>query len=455
MDRHRTLCWVLFALLWGSYAYVHQRDYRAATPVSRLDLLHALFTHRTFCIDAYNNTGDRALYNGRYYSDKAPGGAAVALPGFALATVLWRLGGGDIESEAGWLFTSWVATACSMGLLTALGGVCLFRLLCRWSSARAALVTTLGIFLGAAPFPYATQMFTHGMVVGLIALMLWWLRVAPGEAPEVPQRHLVLAGLAAGLALASEFTAGLVLYALGLLVLDRDLKPALRFAWAAVLPLCLVPLYSWICFENPFVIGYSHQASYDPMREGLYGIREPSFKTMLELTVGPCRGLFFWSPFLLLALAGYGRVHPLNRKVFWLVFWTPLLQLVALSGYFDWKAGPTLGPRYLAPALPLLAIPAALAVQAYPRVGTGLGALSIVLTGGATLITAAPDYDPNPLLTQHLPRLWRGEFSYTLGEMAGLPPTLSVWLLVLLWVGAGLWLWRQTVTEQGASSRAG
>lgn len=36
-----------------------------------------------------------------------------------------------------------------------------------------ALITTLAVFLGAAPFPYATMLFSHGMVVGLLAIALW------------------------------------------------------------------------------------------------------------------------------------------------------------------------------------------------------------------------------------------------------------------------------------------
>jgi len=441
----RKTVWALFALLFFTYAYVHQREYRAPTPVSRLDLLHAIFTHKTLNIDAYNNTGDRASYNGHYYSDKAPGGAFAALPGFALATGIWRLGGGNIESESGWLFTSWVASILSMGFITAAGGVFLFLLLREWAGERAAMLTTLALYLGAAPFPYATQLFTHGMTVGLVSMMLYWLKLHPAQdVPEVPGRNLVLAGLAAGLVMASEFTAGIVLYGIGLLVLSRGLRAALIFSAAALPMLALIPLYSWLCFDSPFVIGYSHQASYPTMREGFFGIREPEFKTMVDLTLGPCRGLFFWTPFLLLILPGFDHVYPRNRAAFWLAFTVPCVQLIILSGYFDWKAGYTLGPRYLAPTLPLLAIPAALGAQRYPRLAIALAAFSIMLTGGGTLITAAPFFDEFPLLTQHWPKLLKGEYSYNLGSVLGVPSHFSVLLLVAIWIGGGIWLYRNT-----------
>ena len=38
---------------------------------------------------------------------------------------------------------------------------------------RDALVTTLAVFLGAAALPYATMMFSHSLVVGLMAIAIW------------------------------------------------------------------------------------------------------------------------------------------------------------------------------------------------------------------------------------------------------------------------------------------
>ena len=66
-----------------------------------------------------------------------------------------------------------------------------------------------------------------------------------------------------------------------------------------------------------------------------------------------------------------------------------------------------------------------------------------MLTGGATLITATPGFDENPLLTQHWPRLLRGEFSYTLGAAMGMPAEIGVLGLLVFWEVSVLWLWRQ------------
>jgi hypothetical protein len=112
-------------------------------------------------------TPDKAIHEGHYYSDKAPGTVALAFPGFVLAALGLGALGVSLDSDTGWLVSSWVACASSLGFITALGGVALFAWLCRWTPPRAALITTLAVFLGAAPLPYATLMFSHALAVGL------------------------------------------------------------------------------------------------------------------------------------------------------------------------------------------------------------------------------------------------------------------------------------------------
>ena len=164
----------LFALLFFCLTYAHQKKFDAPTPVSRLDLLHALAVQGTVSIDAYHeNTPDKAVFDGRYYSDKAPGTVALALLPFALAVAALGVAGIDLGSDVGWLISSWITSAGSVGLVTALGGVALFRWLCGHVPPRSALLTTLALFLGAAPLPYSTMMFSHALVVGLLAIAIW------------------------------------------------------------------------------------------------------------------------------------------------------------------------------------------------------------------------------------------------------------------------------------------
>src|SRR6266853_4087404 len=164
----------LFVLLFVCGSYAHQKKFDGPTPASRLDLLHALMVHGTIRITSYHeNTPDKAVFGEEYYSDKAPGTVALALVPFALASLALSAVGICLESKSGWLVSSWVACAGSIGVMTALGGVALFNWLSKYVSSRSALVTTLALFLGAAPLPYTTMMFSHALVVGLLAIAIW------------------------------------------------------------------------------------------------------------------------------------------------------------------------------------------------------------------------------------------------------------------------------------------
>ena len=214
--------WVLFGLLFFALTYVHQKRFDSPTPVSRLNLLHALWQHGTFRIDAFSHA------------------LAVGL----LAVALWAidrqaaLEGGGIPPEAAG------ARAAGRGLI-------------RW--------------LGAG-------------------------------------RWDLLAGFACGWVVASEYTAGLIVVALGLWVVRSGWERGLRFVLGAAPPLLLIPAYSWICLGDPFTLPYSHQASFPAMREGLYAIKWPDLETAYRLLLGPTRGLLFWTPFLV--MAGFGSLGP-------------------------------------------------------------------------------------------------------------------------------------------------
>lgn len=525
--RGSILLW-LFALLLFGGAYMHQKRFNGPTPVSRLDLLHALVRQGTLQIDGYhNNTPDKAILNGRYYSDKAPGTAALALVPFAAAAGLLWAAGVSLDSSLGWLFSSWVACAGSIGLLTALGGVALFAWLSKHVPPRWALITTLALFLGAAPLPYATMMFSHALVVGLLAIAIWAigkqrsevgsqraeLKVRkeipspwPSPLPEgargstlvaahvsgqwsvvrgkgwswlKPNRWSLLAGHACGWALASEYSSGLIVVGLFVWYVfsgtgvppvrtgtdGRDARATrfmdrVRAAWvrampfcvAAIPPLLLIPAYSWACFGNPFTLPYSLQASFPAMQEGVYAIKWPNPETAFNLLFTPARGLFFWTPFFVMAGFGYWHLVQRSRGLFWLTYLVPLLHIIVISGRtWDWPAGPAWGARLLSPMIPLLALPCAYGLKQFPWMGLPLAVYSILVTTLATLTDACLPFNShaNPLIDLNIPLFLKGEFSPNLGMVLGLPPYASVALYYVILMGGAWWLWRQ-LPEVGA-----
>jgi hypothetical protein len=263
----------------------------------------------------------------------------------------------------------------------------------------------------------------------------------------------LLAGFACGWALASEYTAGLVIVGLFCWLVSQGWRRAVPFCLGAVPPLLLIPLYSWLCFRNPFILPYSLDPAFPAMKEGLYGIKWPDAETAFNLLLSPARGLLFWTPFLAMAGFGYPKLARDYPPLFWLTYAVPVLQIIVISGRtWDWQAGPTLGPRYLAPILPLLALPCALGVQRFPRIGMALAAYSILITTLATLTDASPAAGYyNPLTELHIPLLLKGELAPNLGTLIGLPPHVSVALFYVILIVGVAWLWRTLPKESDAS----
>jgi hypothetical protein len=467
----------LFILLLCLLTFVHQRRYASATPASRLDLLHSLVLRGTFSIDSYRaNTSDVARFGGHCFSDKAPGTVCLALPAFSIAAAILFSVGIPVDSEIGWLVTSWAACAGSIAVIASLGGVALFRWLATRVDARSALVTVLALFLGAAPLPYSTFMFSHALVVGFLGLAVWAIAKRDERCGEAKQsavltterclgnptatvplvcrignwvfsnRFDALAGFCCGWAVASEYTSGLIVIGLWVWAVLPNWRRGIPLLCGSIPPLLLIPLYSWACLGQPFALPYSFQASFPQMKEGLYAIKWPDAETALRLLFSTERGLFFWTPFLLMAILGYPALFRKSKSLFWLTCTVPIIQVAVISGrVWDWPAGPTLGPRYLAPILPLMALPCAVGVQQFPMTGRALASYSILITTLATLTSACLDFNshPDPLFDLNIPLLLEGKFSPNIAMELGVPPYVSITIFYLILLGGFAWLWNR------------
>jgi hypothetical protein len=441
---------VLWFVIFALFSQVHQRKMDPMT-LTRLDLLHALVYQHTFAIDIYHtNTPDLAFVNGHYYCDKAPGLALVTLPEFYLASKILETSGMPADSGKAWFWSNWITVAISIGAFSALGIAFLFLWLQGFIPPRIALLCSLVVAFGSAMFPYATMMFSHGLVVGFLCMALWLLSLGhePDQSPSNGARHWfwrdLAGGAACGMAIACEYDAALVTGGMLAVILASSFRRSCRLALGAVPPLLLIPFYNWVCMGNPFSLPYGHEVVFTQMHNGFYGIHLPDADNFAHLLFSPERGLFFWTPFLLLAFPGYYFIFKKSRSLFWLCYWVPLLHVMILSGYYTREAGNTLGARLLAPILPLLILPAGMAAARARWAAIPLAIFSIASMGGATLINSQlPQVLDNPLFDDYIPELLKGNFTLTLGEVMGLSPPWSILPLVIVIIPGMVYVWRQ------------
>ena len=235
--------------------------------------------------------------------------------------------------------------------------------------------------------------------------------------------------------MSSEFTTGFIVLATASVALSVQWRSWFAFMLGMSAPISLVPLYSWATIGTPFDLPYSYQATFQQMKRGLYAIEFPNPEIAWSLLFSPQRGLLFWSPFLVTSLLGYKAVST-NRRLMFVTYVIPLLHVAIISGrVWDWPAGPTFSARYLAPILPLLAVPCAISIQHYRKISVLLGILSVTLVTVATLTNATPSFNAhlNPLLTLNLMLLFGLDLNPSiLSSVFGVPPLLALCSFFLL-----------------------
>lgn len=432
MPTGRSTPLAIFFLLLFSYAYINQGW--GWNQNSRLALLHAIVVKHTVAIDAYEaNTGDKEKLNGHWYSEKAPGMILIAAPAFLLSYGALKLARIDIDGTYGWNISERITTAGSVGVLAAVGSMCLFLFLRRRLDPRIALFATLAVFLGSLPFPYATMMFSHGATIGLIAASLWIFDAAE-RAGRAAWKHEYLLGFLCGLAVSSEYPAAIAAGIFFLLTLLRGWRSAARFVAGSFFPLLTIPAYNWAVSGFPLALGYS-RVDFPGMQDGFFGVTLPNAEAFNSLLFSQFKGLFFWSPFLLLSAVGYPVIYRRSPRLFWITFMTPLAYALFASSYAYWDGGFAFGPRHLSAAVPFIAVAAGFGFARLPLAGGALALASVALTGIATFVNAMPPNEFHQPLFDFYPReFFDGKMAWNVGRAFGLAGAWSVapWAAVVV-----------------------
>lgn len=413
----------IILLLFLAYGYFIPRG-ALWNPDTRIFLAASIVDRGQLNIDPYAQyTGDKAAFNGHYYSDKAPGSSLLAVPAYVLVkftlyqgkTPYLQLLSASDEQRTDFL-ARYLITLLLVGLPSAVLGGLIFRFLAYLGlGTRGRLVLTLGYGLGTMAFAFSTVFFSHQIVALLLFAAFYLLfRIRQGA---LPQWHYLTAGALAGYAIITEYPTALIVGCLALYALSQARSwRVLLLLGAGIAPsLVIAALYNTLCFGAPWNQGYANLAGPEAFRvgqaQGFLGITVPHLDALWQTTFGPYRGIFLLSPFLLLAVPGFVLIF---RQRAWrseAALWLGIVVvyfLFAIS-YYAWDGGYSLGPRHFIPALPFLILPIALVLKRrgwVRRLALALIALSILIV---TLATAVfPLNDPrfdSPLSQRVLPLL--------------------------------------------------
>ena len=378
---------------------------------SRLNLTMAIVDKGTLQIDDYyNNTGDRAFFNGHYYSDKAPGLAFFTVPIYAFVKSITpdiNLNGTTVHDPvdpAGGLIidvnpgprmflTMILSTFIASSILAALTAVLIFRILKYFTpDQKLRLLVPIIYSFGTLAFPLALVFYSHTASTFFIFLsfyILFWMN----QEKKLKLKFAAIAGLSAGIAFLIEYTTfpfsiGILLVILTFKNKTFRNKSILIFVTSFIVAIIPLFFYNYLIFGNPLEFGYFHldlkqfdvgfinknfgknftvdtvlNASKTEMLIN-FNLNPASLLYHLNVIIRvlfyPYRGLLFYYPILILSLLGLLQMYKTRRLLFITITLPFLLTLWLVSmPYFHWWGGAIFGPRQLLPIIPFLMIPLA------------------------------------------------------------------------------------------------
>jgi hypothetical protein len=375
-------------------------------------------------------------------------------------------------------------------LVTGLTGALIFVFVRRLSYGRnIALVTALIFGLGTLAWPYTKYFFSEPLTGLCLLAAAYFVSLSPlSKRRGLTWLAPLAGGFWLGLAVATRFAnAALLPVYLGVLIASvlrqrgalsyRELRarPSLvvRIAWRETL-LFLVPLLLWALimaaynyarFGNPLSTGYLPEESFSaPWLVGLAG-----------LLVSPGKGIIFFSPVIVAALAAFPsfwRRHGLPAALVALVSAGYVLMY---GKWFMWHGGFAWGPRFLVPILPLLCLPFAPLLESlrgFKKAGFwalfgASGAVQVLglsvhfnLFQEGLLESGLPLFDPITFFDTRYSQLWGTLHLLSVGNLdfawiRHLPQTALDWpALLTTTVLVGVCGWALAVVSRRTSNRS-
>ncbi|MGC8840124.1 MAG: hypothetical protein ACP5QZ_01560 [Candidatus Sumerlaeaceae bacterium] len=460
--------------LWLTFIYV-RHDEIGWNAKSRLCLTYALVDEATVRVDHFwqrpeLSTRDIATVDGHYYSDKIIGTSLLGVPALAAVRLVERLQNRPFPPPV----RHWLVAAGSVALLGAAAGGMFYRLAARYlreiglglrQTELLAFVATVGTFCGTMLLLYSGVVMPYLPAIFFLLLALFLLERADSGEPRtrLTGARSFAIGLSLGLAILCEYLAAwpAVLLLCYFAMVTRHWRKCLIAGIGLLGGITPFALYCFAIFGR-FTIPYEYELETffrQSMSRGLMGATLPKLSVAYLLAFHPYRGLFFYSPHLLLAVLGV--IVSWRRGSRWrqrsLVFVGAFLGIFLYNaGYYLWWGGWGLAPRFLAvgvPFLALLSVPAlsSLAARVIYVLAGSWGVCAYVVMNfmphdfperphGAPLESLLfPDFAhfeyPNLFARYVCPKFLLGETDWSLATALGLSGLSALIPLAIVWLG--------------------
>jgi len=357
---------------------------------SRVALALSMVEEGNLSIDSYHRaTKDKAYYNGRYYSDKAPGMSFMALPYAAAA----KFGLNSLSSHIGWVeyegdkilwvdkkgnitepfrFVNQIVTVLTSGLITVITALAIYFVAIRLGAGLGGSVFgALAYGLATPAWGWATAFFGHASAGGCLFIgfaAVFFLLHRPGS-----MGRDILLGFVSGALLswvvvieytsapASAIIALYGIYNARVWERERLIRVFLCAALGAVIFISPLLIYNHAIMGDAFGSLYKYNLFFPSMKEGFYGIMYPNTDVLIKLLFSSRYGILWFSPLLITAPLALWTLWRYKGYKSLVIILTAIAVYYFLwnSSYLYWNGGGSTVPRYLTPMLPFLCLPLA------------------------------------------------------------------------------------------------
>jgi hypothetical protein len=246
-----------------------------------------------------------------------------------------------------------IARTASAGI-AALAACTFYLIVIRFVPKKIAIVSTLVFAFATSTWSISSQaLWQHGMIE-LFLLLMVYIIIRNEEDPS--PRSFVYLGILSGLFVFCRPPDALLLIPIVGYVVFKNRKYALHYVVPAIISGLPFLVYNWHFFGNVFG-GYVQNIQ-------KFDLSVNVLPDYAGLFISPNKGLFIFSPILILAVLGYFHLDSIeNKNISRLFRWfgPVLIMETVVYGFFsDWGGGYSYGPRYLTALAPVLCIYVAL-----------------------------------------------------------------------------------------------
>ncbi|MFH0991085.1 MAG: hypothetical protein V1799_13835 [bacterium] len=220
---------------------------------------------------------------------------------------------------------------------------------------------SLVLGLGTLYWNYALTFFSEPLasLFMLLSFLALVCDIQQASDDYTPKRFF-LSGLFAGLAGATHITGVLFIPFFFLIAAVRGKKQksgfllrygnAIFFIAGTFLILFAIGLWNYLRFHSFFETGRG-MSNFAPSILG-YGVFTSPLPALSQLLIGPGKGLFLYSPAIILGVFGWVYFHPKHRQLSWLLLAMMGVRWMFIASRSDWHGGFCVGPRFLLMVIP-------------------------------------------------------------------------------------------------------